>query len=321
MAVKTARNPRVPATEQARARETIAPYFGARLPEVLFAGHHHGYDTLISHCPSVTTLADVALRPATAPQAAATWREVVEALSHVWLQSARPGFDPSRATRKHALRLGRARDGLYRSARSLGLPAEGRCHVIVNRTDHGSLDRMLERLAALPAPSVRVACHGDPQPRNILLDHANQWHLVDWEWSGHHQDWRMMASHLVGWWYVEALLAGAYGNITPARSALVLSYSPPPLASLSRWMEPAVDVFRRMSRPAELERDVVALATHIAMLLLREIPKVVLDGRHQLLAPLLGEAARILDLSNSNEPHPLMEPFTRQRHADGSTTW
>ncbi|MGW1053553.1 hypothetical protein [Streptomyces sp. NPDC001155] len=37
MTVKTARNPRVPATQQARARYTIAPYFGARLPEVLFA--------------------------------------------------------------------------------------------------------------------------------------------------------------------------------------------------------------------------------------------------------------------------------------------
>ncbi|WP_106962732.1 phosphotransferase [Streptomyces roseochromogenus] len=319
VAVKTARNPRVSAAQQARARDTIAPYFGARLPEVLFAGHHHGSDTLITRCPSVTTLADAALGPRPTSQAAAAWTEVTEALCRVWLQSARPGFEPALATRKHSLRLERARHGLHHAGHRLRLPIDGGHHIIVNGTDHGPLDRILHRLAALRPPTIRVACHGDPQPRNILLDHANQWHLVDWEWSGHHQDWRMMTSHLVGWWYVESLLAGTHGRLTPARSALDLSYTTPCPASVSRWTAPAVSAFRRMSRPGELEQDLGALAAHTAMLLLREIPQVIVDGRHQLFAPLLGEAARILGSSHSDRPHPLLEPFTDPRQTDGSS--
>ncbi|MFI9254099.1 phosphotransferase [Streptomyces sp. NPDC053069] len=318
VAVKTARNPRVPAIQQARARDTIAPYFGARLPEVLFAGHHHGSDTLITRCPSVTTLADAALRPGPTTRAAAVWTEVTEALCQVWLQSARPGFEPALATRKHTLRLERGRHGLHHAAHQLRLAIDGKHHIIVNGTDHGSLDRMLHRLAALRPPTIRVACHGDPQPRNILLDHAEQWHLVDWEWSGHHQDWRMMMSHLVGWWYVESLLAGTHGRITPARSALVLSYGSTPPAVLSRWTAPAVRAFRRMSRPAELEGDFGALAVHTGMLLLREIPKVIVEGRHHLFAPLLGEAARILDSAYSGRPHPLLEAFTHPQQIEGS---
>ncbi|WP_107103055.1 phosphotransferase family protein [Wenjunlia vitaminophila] len=318
VAVKTARNPRVPAIQQARARDTIAPYFGARLPEVLFAGHHHGSDTLITRCPSVTTLADAALRPGPTTQAAAIWTEVTEALCQVWLQSARPGFEPALATRKHTLRLERGRHGLHHAAHHLRIPIDGQHHIIVNGTDHGSLDRMLHRLAALRTPAIRVACHGDPQPRNILLDHAGQWHLVDWEWSGHHQDWRMMTSHLVGWWYVESLLAGTHGRITPTRSALALSYSSTPPAVLSRWTAPAVRAFRRMSRPAELEEDFGALAVHTAMLLFREIPKVIVEGRHHLFAPLLGEAARILDSAYSDRPHPLLEAFTHPQQTEGS---
>ncbi|MEU9481223.1 hypothetical protein [Streptomyces sp. NPDC048191] len=317
VAVKTARNPRVPATQQAQARDAIVPYFGARLPEVLFAGHHHGNDTLITRCPSVTTLADLALRPGPTTQAAAVWAEVTEALCRVWLESARPGFEPALATRKHTLRLERAHHGLHRAVHRLRLPIDGGHHIIVNGTDNGSLDRMLHRLAALRTPTIHVACHGDPQPRNILLDHANRWHLVDWEWSGHHQDWRMMTSHLVGWWYVESLLAGTHGRLTPTGSALDLSYSTPAPAVLSRWTAPAVRAFRRMSRPGELEQDLGALAVHTAMLLLREIPQVIVGGRHHLFAPLLGEAARILDCSYSDRPHPLLEPFAYPQ-TDGS---
>ncbi|WP_158070817.1 hypothetical protein [Streptomyces sp. CB02460] len=43
-----------------------------------------------------------------------------------------------------------------------------------------------------------------------------------------------------------------------------------------------------------------------------EIPQVVADGREHLLAPLLGEAARLLGSPHSGHPHPLLEPFTHE---------
>lgn len=109
--VKTARHPRVPATEQAKARAAVAPFFGDLLPEVLFAGMIGGVDTLITECPSTDTLADIA-GSSTADFALTAWHDVVMTLRRIWAQSARPGFDPALATRKHELRRQRGLEGL-----------------------------------------------------------------------------------------------------------------------------------------------------------------------------------------------------------------
>lgn len=73
--------------------------------------------------------------------------------------------------------------------------------VYVNGEDVGALGTLLDfaRNSFMP-PRYIVRCHGDPNPDNILLDGYNNWWLIDWEWVGWN-DWRVMASHLIGWWY------------------------------------------------------------------------------------------------------------------------
>ncbi|MCT2590522.1 hypothetical protein LHJ74_11480 [Streptomyces sp. N2-109] len=313
-AVKSAANPRVPARAQAAARETILPFLAGRLPEVLFAGSIRGIDTLVTRCPSPTTLADSVIRCGTDGPAPAVWQDFVTTLCRVWELSGQPGFDPELATRKHALRWQRGTAGLHHTLQAHGLEVPLRGHVYVNGCDYGSLGRLLQRLAHIPAPQVHVACQGDPQPRNILLDAAGGWHLVDWEWAGLHQDWRMMISHLIGWWYVEDLLTTACGEAHASRTALSLSY-PPPQATLSHaWSAPVVHAFSRMTTPLHRALDLTALARHIAMLLLREIPRSLSTGRHHLLAPLLGEAVRLTDAT-----HPLLEPISPQQQRPGAS--
>lgn len=296
IAVKTARAPRVSAARQQAARETIAPHFGEhRLPRVLFAGVLDGEDVLVTECPTPRTLADLA-GPAGRPLSGAldVWTDLLDALQIVWTRSARPGFVPQLATRNHGLRWERAVLALRWVFAQLDLAQAPWRHLVVNDVDHGPLDTILARLADVPPPEVRVACHGDPQPRNVLVTDDGCWHLVDWEWAGLHQDWRMMCSHLAGWWNVESVLTSARGTITSTRSAVLLTYQPPLIAHLDPWVGPVFDLFRSFTNPEQHEQDLVALANHIAMLLVREIPRAMQEGRRCLVAPLLGEAIRFI---------------------------
>jgi hypothetical protein len=306
LAVKTARNPRITAQQQAAARNIIAPYFGDRLPGVLFAGRHQDLELLITDCPSESTLADAVA--AGSPAALPAWADFVSALHGVWTRSAQPGFDPARATRRHQLRWERGVDGLQFAIEHMGLSTAGREHLIVNGTDHGALDSVLDRLAHIPPPAMHVACQGDPQPRNVLLDPESRWHLVDWEWAGLHQDWRMMTSHLAGWWYVEQLLHSAHGTTRPTTPGVIrLSYESPPRHAPALPLTPAARIFHQMTSPERADQDLIALMRHTAMLLLREIPQALSRGHRHLFAPLLGEAIRL----TTTEPHPLFESFTQ----------
>jgi len=288
-AVKTARRPRVTAVEQQLAREAINDWFPGRLPAVLFAGKVSSLDVLVTECPSSGTLADLVTVDPVAAQH--VWADVVGHVQRVWQASARPGFDAAAATRNHQMRWQRARAGLNWSLDRLGIgPVSGR--LVVNGADLGTLDGVLRRLGTVPAPLVHVACQGDPQPRNVLVDTARKWHLVDWEWAGTHHDWRMLVSHLLAWWQIENFHTAASGDVTISqRGDLELSYDRP-AAPPGATLAPGVGAFDAMTTPAHRDADLTALANHLAMLHLREIPNAARD-RPWLVAPLLGEAARL----------------------------
>ncbi|UZN03404.1 phosphotransferase family protein [Cellulomonas sp. S1-8] len=292
-AVKSARWGRVSAPQQAAARDRIAPHFPGRLPQVLHASRRRGRDVLVTECPSATTLADVhATDPA---RAVRIWRDVVEDLERIWRSTAVPGFTPALATRSHSMRWRRAVQGLEWALPALGLgPGDTLdTRLVVNGRDHGALGAALDRLAGVPAPAVHVTCQGDPQPRNVLVEPDDRWHLVDWEWAGTHHDWRMLLSHVIGWWQVEGLLEGSRGSVrtsAPGRAELTYDLPDSPRADV---LAPGLAAFESMTDPHRRDADATALAHHTAMLYLREVPRVVPE-RPWLAAPLIGEAVRLV---------------------------
>lgn len=283
------------------------------MPAVLFAGQVSGTDILISECPSPNSLADVISSDGFSRTVVSAWTDAVTTLSTVWERSARSGFALSRAARNHQLRWQRAMDGLNFTFRHLLPSADLTQHIIIDDNELGTLRSALEYLAHVPPPTIHVACQGDPQPRNILLDDTGKWHLVDWEWAGLHHDWRMMSSHLIGWWHVENLLAHAHGQARAAGSSLTLSYRLPPAAIPAHCMTPVARSFHRMSTFGDIERDLIALALHVAMLLLREIPRVAATGNGHLLAPLLGESVKLIHSARTTQWHQIIMPVVPQR--------
>lgn len=321
VAVKQAKATHVSAARQAEARDEISPWFAERLPKVLFAGPFQGHDVLVTECPSVLTFADAVAEQGSTPTLVTSWQGVISSLTEMWQESARPGYSPESSTRNHLLRLKRGIDGLGFTLASLGNSLSDLRSFVVNDTDHVGWHTAWQRLAALGSPAERVVCHGDPQPTNVLLDPELRRHLIDWEWSGLHHDWRMMVSHLIGWWFVDAILSHAWGCFTARRYTLSLAYQDLDLRSVVPWTDLAADAFQVMTDVTRRDQDLAAVSLHTALLLLREVPRASESrSRHHLLAPLLGEAVRLINSADNGPPHPLIQTLVQPSYRKTAIT-
>ncbi|MGA3525277.1 phosphotransferase family protein [Melissospora conviva] len=308
VATKVTRNPRVSSSVQAQRHALMTKHFASHTPAVLGTAAEAGLDVIVTAAPAVWSLDEAIDRLGPTPELYAAWRDVVAALVTVWRSTARPGFDPAHATRNHDLRCRRGLQGLEDALTTDLQPPSGWLSLVINGSDMGSWARAFERLLGVGRPDFRVTCHGDPHAGNVLVAHDGTWHLVDWEWSGEHHDWRMMVSHLIGSWYVRDLLDHASGTVTAGPDGLVLDYVIGKSPRLRRFGDPAAEAYRRMTTPTHTEQDLSDVARYVALLLLREIPRAVLAGRRHLIAPLLGECVRLT--TGEHRRHPTIRLLT-----------
>lgn len=296
LAAKVTRDARVPASVQQLRRDLLAHHLPEHTPRVLATASQGNLDVLVTAAPSTQTLDDAVDRHGFTAQLGAVWSDVVDTLVDLWQRTAASGFDPHLATRNHELRCHRGLQGLeYALAGNIAPQSL----IVVNGADCGTWADLFASLTDLGTPAVHVTCHGDPHAGNVLVGAAGRWHLVDWEWSGNHHDWRMMISHLVGGWYIRDLIDGATGTLTTTPSGLTVDYAACDLPRLRHLGQPAATAFARM---AGTDQDLTDVARHLALLLLREIPRAVQHRRSWLIAPLLGECARLLTADVRSHP-------------------
>ncbi len=298
VAAKVTRNARVRASAQECRRDLLARHLPGHTPRVLATASQADLDVLVTAAPGTQTLDDAVDRHGATAMLTAAWSDVVDTLVDLWQRTAVPGFEPHLATRNHQLRCRRGLKGLeYALA---GDVASG-SRIVVNGEDHGTWADLFADLTDLGTPAVHVTCHGDPHAGNVLVDGGGRWHLIDWEWSGEYHDWRMMVSHLVGGWYIRDLIDGATGTLTRTPTGLAVDCAACDVPRLRQLGQPAATAFARM---AGTDQDLTDVARHLALLLLREIPRAVQQRRHHLVAPLLGECVRLL--AGEASAHPAM---------------
>jgi hypothetical protein len=312
VATKICRTPRVDARAQAQRRHVIAGHLGTHLPRIVAADR----DVLVTECPAVHTLAELINDCGPAPALRAIWIDVVTVLTGLWRSTAVRGFVPRRATRNHELRCQRGIQGLNRLLAQLHPSLPALDALTVNGT-RGSWATVTQRLVSLGQPAFRVTCHGDPHAGNVLVDPPDRWYLIDWEWTGNHHDWRMMASHLVGSWYVQDLLATGTGTAARHGTGLVLDYTVAATPLLDALGGVAGPAFRVLTTPDRWYQDLEDIARHTALLLLREIPRAVRAGRFDQVAPLLGECVKLVMNDPRREPHPVLQRLVSTRAVAG----
>lgn len=220
---------RVPIAEQLKNREILAPHFGRYLVPVL--GSKIGiplHDAAILMEAFDGNFHDIVVNREWSEHACIDfWKGVLETYGQLWRKTKGP-FTELRKLKRHPVwRIHKVRDavmghrlpGFYRS-----LADYWYAPVVVNGHEYPNLDSVFgEQPSGYRPPRYVVMCHGDPNADNLLVK-ANEWAMGDWEWCGIH-DWRLSASHLVGWWIantaVELMQPTAFID---SDSRLILSY-------------------------------------------------------------------------------------------------
>lgn len=226
-AVKCTRETRVSLSDEVAKWEILAKYIPSHLPKILWVGRVEGYETIISECYGVHTLHNlIASGDLPHDQLQSIWEDVVDTIVCIWSNSKTYPFDRDLSPRDFSQRMERIASGLYgKNVFGMKLSEIWNKDIYVNGKVYPSLDDTLKSISSIGDPSFGVTCHGDPQPSNIIVGRDDaSWYCVDWEWSGPNHDWRMMASHLYGWWFTRSIMLKEKPTIRIAKEGVYLNY-------------------------------------------------------------------------------------------------
>ena len=226
-AVKCARSTRISLSDEVERKEILTQYIPEHLPKILWVGKVEGFEAIISECSGLQTLHNLIMGSEMPhDKLLSIWNDVVVSLVTMWGNSKTFPFRKDLCPRVFSERIKRIRKGLCQRSIS-GVPLSGILHkkVRINGQDYPSIDYSLENISKIKNPQFGVTCHGDPQPSNIIVGRSDPaWYCVDWEWSGPNQDWRMMASHLYGWWFTRCMVLKTEPKIRVSREKVYFEY-------------------------------------------------------------------------------------------------
>lgn len=292
--VKFGETPRHPLLDQVKKRQLIAPLFGEHhLPRVLAcneelllmeaADGQNLHEAVISGSYAIDYLKEMHLK-------------VLARFGEVWIKNSKPyvdGFsfarDPiERAQRIAAAVQSRVFDGVP-LVQVLDKP------VIINGQKlNGTLRSLLDKLTQYYKPPKQVVlCHGDPNADNMIINSSKGWWLVDWEWVGYH-DWRVLASHFVGWWVSNATLLKEQPTVH-VDGRLEINYSLTQSELVTALQDQAWEFIERVGISFKEENWHAQVSLQLALFLLGDLRFIETRGRSNHAIPLLGEGLHYLD--------------------------
>lgn len=290
-AVKCVKSSRVSLVDEIVRREVLTPYLRDHLAQVLWCQIVDGFEVMISECTGIHTLHHLIVN-SNIPhnRLLAVWKDVVETIVRMWKNS-KHQFQKTLCPRFFPARMERIRDGL-RSVVAGGVQLS-ECWdapIIINGKEYSSLSESLEKISHIGKPTTGVVCHGDPQPSNIVVGDDGSWYCIDWEWAGPHQDWRMMLTHLFGWWWTRCLVLVAEPVIRASKKRLEVEYNALLPSHLQPYQDIATSAASTMLDGLPNERTVRDINRYLAALYFGELRFLGLWGREAFVASMLAQA-------------------------------
>ena len=284
---------RVPIPQQVKNRQILEPLFGKNhLPEIFIYGEKVMLMEAIGgqtfHESVVQSTYDFSFM-------LGVYKKILGKFGEVWTKTAEPFSEDLPLVRQPIPRAEKVREAVYRrvfSGQALREVAENQ--VIVNGVETGySLDSLLELMVdCYVAPTHTVLCHGDPNMDNVIVNSHMGWWLVDFEWVGRH-DWRIPASHFVGWWLSNASSL----KVTPSvevNGAIQIDYRLGQSELVSALLNEAWKFIEEMGNKFQEKQFERQIKLQLAVLLLGDLRFLEARNRSQYAIPLLGEGLKLL---------------------------
>ncbi len=284
---------RIPIPEQVKNRQLIAPLFGENhLPEIFISGERvmlmEAIDGQTFHESVVKSTYDLSYL-------LEVYRKVLARFGEVWEKTAEPFSSTVSLARQPIPRAEKVRDAVSRRVfNGQALKEVVKNQVVVNGVEtEYSLDSLLDLMVSCySVPTHTILCHGDPNMDNIIINSHMGWWLVDFEWVGRH-DWRIPASHFVGWWLSNASFLKGTPRVE-VNGTIRIDYQIGQSELVSALLAEARKFIEGMGNNFHEKQFERQIKLQLAILLLGDLRFLEARGRSQYAIPLLGEGLRLL---------------------------
>lgn len=221
---------RVSLHAEAKNISLLEPFLNHHLPHVIYVGRYKNLELMISECLGIDSFfSSYISNKKPLCFYLNIWESFLLEIINMWKNSMSYDYDPNLNPRNTINRIKRIKTSLLNTKYN-GYNIEFLKHlkIEINGVNYSSLEEVFDEFDKIGNPGFGVTCHGDPQPSNIIIsndnNNNNNWYLVDWEWSGKNHDYRLMFSHLYGWWGTRLLNLKDYATFEVRDGKLVINY-------------------------------------------------------------------------------------------------
>lgn len=286
---------RVSLYDEVKNIEFIKPFLVEHLPKIIYVGRYKNLEIMISECLGVDSFFNsFSTNKKPIEFYLDIWNNVLLEVMRMWKNSIDYNYNSNLNPRNNNARLKRIKTGVMNSEyNGYKLYSLKKLKIKVNGVMCLSLEEIFDEISKISEVEFGVTCHGDPQPSNIIIskDYDN-WYLVDWEWSGKNHDYRLMFSHLYGWWATRLTNVKRFPMFKVMNNEIIIEYD--------LIDNDVVFEFQNMGKNMLFdkfnigEKDIDNINRFLALLYLGDIRFLNIWGRIDYLPVLIGEAVKTI---------------------------
>lgn len=287
---------RVSLFDEANNIEFLKPFLKKHLPNIIYVGKYKNLEIMISECFGVDSFfSSFSLNKKPMEFYLDIWEKVLIEIMNMWKNSKDYNYSSSMNPRNNKARIERIENGVFNSEyNGYNLGSLKNLKIEVNGVEYLSIQDIFDEISKILEPKFGVTCHGDPQPSNIVIsEDDDNWYLVDWEWSGKNHDYRLMFSHLYGWWATRLITLKSSPVFKVKDKKIIINYEVIKNDVISDFQN---ITFKMLQNNFNIsEKDFDDINRFLALLYLGDIRFLNIWGRLDYLPVLIGESIKTVN--------------------------
>lgn len=291
---------RVKLQNERKNKEFLKPYLLEHLPKIIGTFEVGDYELMISECKGVDSLyTSLINNKKTMDFHYKIWKNFLKELMSMWNLS-KGVYISEKNPRNNIIRIKRIEAGLLNAQyNGYTLKELWDKTIVINNKEYFSLSKAFDIIKTIGTPKFGITCHGDPQPSNIIIDEQGNWFLVDWEWSGNYHDYRMMFSHLYGWWNTRMTFLKKESKFVVTENKIIINYTLINNEIVNIFQKEAHKSLKKYFKITK--NDVLDINKFLALLYLGDARFLSVWGKENYLPVLISEAIKTLEYTIKKE--------------------
>lgn len=301
---------RVSLLKEAMNYEILVPYMEEHLPKIIYTGIIDNFEIMISESRGIDSLySSMISNKKPTEYYLELWKKVLFSITDMWKKTKEHNYQSEKNPRNNVERIKRIKNGVHEALFNIFKNEDYINYpIVVNGIEYISLDTAFKIISEVGTPKFGVTCHGDPQPSNVVITDNKDWYLVDWEWSGKNHDFRIMFSHLFGWWPTRMVRLKEIPGILIKNKKIFINYCVSNYNEISLFQ---MEVYKRISDVLNISiNDFNDINRFLSLLYLGDIRFLKIWEKYDYLPMLLGEAIKTANYVVNKDIKNIDDKFT-----------